>query len=141
MASQDVQIDHRLPVSVKGVIVHQRKVLLLLNERDEWELPGGKLERGEDPPDCVRREVREETGLLIRPVGLVDAWVYDVLPGRSVLILTYSCEIATDQVEAKRSFEHRSMGWFTGKEVEELPMPDGYRRSIQAVQRQNSKGD
>jgi 8-oxo-dGTP pyrophosphatase MutT (NUDIX family) len=50
------------PVSVKGVAVQDGKVLLLRNERDEWELPGGKLEVGEDPADCVVREISEESG-------------------------------------------------------------------------------
>jgi 8-oxo-dGTP pyrophosphatase MutT (NUDIX family) len=44
------------PVSVKGVVVRDDRVLLLRNERDEWELPGGKLELGEEPPACVARE-------------------------------------------------------------------------------------
>lgn len=35
---------YRFPVSVKGVIYHNGKVVLLKNERDEWELSGGKLE-------------------------------------------------------------------------------------------------
>jgi ADP-ribose pyrophosphatase YjhB (NUDIX family) len=43
------QVETRMfPVSVKGVVVQGGKVLLLRNERDEWELPGGKLEVGED---------------------------------------------------------------------------------------------
>ena len=50
------------PVSVKGVAVQYGQVLLLENERAEWELPGGKLELGEDPQECVAREIREETG-------------------------------------------------------------------------------
>ena len=33
---------HAFPVSVKGVTVQGGRVLLLQNERDEWELPGGK---------------------------------------------------------------------------------------------------
>ena len=28
------------PVSIKGVVVRDGKVLLLKNEREEWELPG-----------------------------------------------------------------------------------------------------
>ena len=56
---------HAFPVSVKGVAVQGGKVLLLENERNEWELPGGKLELGEDPPDCVVRGISEETGWLV----------------------------------------------------------------------------
>ncbi len=51
------QAGHRFPVSVKGVAVQAGQVLLLENERGEWELPGGKLELGEEPTACVVREI------------------------------------------------------------------------------------
>jgi 8-oxo-dGTP pyrophosphatase MutT (NUDIX family) len=41
------------PVSGNGVVLGAGRVLLLRNERDEWEWPGGKLDLGEDPADCV----------------------------------------------------------------------------------------
>ena len=48
--------DDRLwPVSIKGVVFVDEKVVLLLNDRAEWELLGGRLERGETPEACVRR--------------------------------------------------------------------------------------
>ena len=50
---------YRFPVSVKGVVLHAERVVLLKNEREEWELPGGKLELGESPEDCVTREIYE----------------------------------------------------------------------------------
>jgi ADP-ribose pyrophosphatase YjhB (NUDIX family) len=37
-----------------------------------WSLPGGALETGETLADGVRREVREETGLDIRPLGVLE---------------------------------------------------------------------
>ncbi len=36
------------PVSIKGVLVlPSDEVVLALNDRDEWELPGGRIEIGE----------------------------------------------------------------------------------------------
>ncbi len=66
------------PISVKGVVVLDGLVLLLRNERDEWELPGGKLELGEDPERCVAREIAEEVGWQ-RSMGSLRAWS---TPGR-----------------------------------------------------------
>jgi ADP-ribose pyrophosphatase YjhB (NUDIX family) len=48
---------YRFPVSTKGVILKDSKVILLKNERDEWELPGGKLKIGESPEICLSREI------------------------------------------------------------------------------------
>jgi ADP-ribose pyrophosphatase YjhB (NUDIX family) len=50
------------PVSIKGVLVEAGRVVLLENERDEWELPGGRLEPGEAPETCLVREFGEELG-------------------------------------------------------------------------------
>ena len=54
------------PVSIKGVLFERRQVVLLENERREWELPGGRLEPGEDPTTCLSREVAEESGSISR---------------------------------------------------------------------------
>ena len=62
------------PVSVKGVAVQDGRVLLLENERAEWELPGGKLEIGEDPPACVVREICEEAGWQVTAGPVLDCW-------------------------------------------------------------------
>jgi len=48
------------PVSIKGVLLEAGRVVLLENEREEWELPGGRLETGEDPMACLVREFAEE---------------------------------------------------------------------------------
>ena len=50
------------PVSIKGVLVEAGRVVLLENDRDEWELPGGRLEPGEAPETCLAREFAEEWG-------------------------------------------------------------------------------
>ena len=120
---------YRFPVSVKGIVVRGGAVVLLRNRRDEWELPGGKLELGESPERCVAREIEEELGLEVEPHALVDSWVYTITPGTHVLVLTYGC---TERVahDAVLSDEHTRFAWFALDDVPALRMPDGYKSSI-----------
>jgi 8-oxo-dGTP pyrophosphatase MutT (NUDIX family) len=120
---------HAFTVSVKGVAVQEGKVLLLENERNEWELPGGKLELGEDPPDCMVREICEETGWKVTVGPLLDCWQYHIREGSDVVIVTYGCRVhSTDPPVV--SNEHKRAGLFAPGQVPGLVMPDGYKRSI-----------
>lgn len=121
---------HVWPVSVKGVVLDSRRRLLLLrNERDEWELPGGRLEHDEDPAKCVVREIREESGWVVSAKQLLDAWVYEPIPLRRVLIITFGCTLLRNTVPAL-SNEHSDVGLFTEAEADSLSMPEGYKNSI-----------
>jgi 8-oxo-dGTP pyrophosphatase MutT (NUDIX family)/GNAT superfamily N-acetyltransferase len=119
------------PVSVKGVLFEDGRVVLLENERLRWELPGGRLEPGEDPPACLVREVAEELGIGVAVEAIVDSWVYEVLPRREVLIVTYGLR-RTDDSEMRISSEHRRLGLFPPAELDASPITEGYRRSIRA---------
>ena len=119
------------PVSIKGVLLEAGCVVLLENERNQWELPGGRLEAGEDPTACLAREFAEELGIEIAVKAIIDCWLYEVLPARHVVIVTYGVE-RLDQCAFRLSDEHRRFGAFQLDELDGLPMPDGYRRSIRA---------
>src|SRR5215469_13238479 len=119
------------PVSVKAVLVRDGRVLLLKNEREEWELPGGKLELGEEPPACVAREITEETGLPVTTGPILDAWQYHIREGRDVLIVTYGCHSASSE-SPRLSDEHKELGFFTEAEAADLSMPAGYKQSIRS---------
>jgi 8-oxo-dGTP pyrophosphatase MutT (NUDIX family) len=122
---------HAFPVSVKGVTVQNGRVLLLENERNEWELPGGKLELGENPPHCVVREIGEETGWQVTAGPLLDCWQYHIRTGSDVVIVTYGCHVLSTDPPVV-SNEHKRAGLFAPGEVPELVMPGGYKHSIAA---------
>ena len=81
------------PVSIKGVVLNQGRVLLLLNERDEWDLPGGRPDPGEDHRSTLAREVREEAGLEVEVGAFLDEHLFEVLPQRFVRIVAYACRL------------------------------------------------
>ena len=116
-------------VSVKGVVIVDGKVLLLRNERNEWELPGGKLEPDEEPDECCRREILEETGLQVRTEALIDVWLYRVAPEGNVLILTYGCKLA-GEADFEISHEHNDGRFFADADIPRASTPSGYLRSI-----------
>jgi 8-oxo-dGTP pyrophosphatase MutT (NUDIX family) len=116
------------PVSIKGVLLEAGHVVLLENERSEWELPGGRLEAGEDPAICLAREFAEELGIKVAVKTILDSWVYEVSPVQHVVIVTYGAE-RVDQTPLRVS-EHFRLGSFSIGEIDGLAMPEGYRRSI-----------
>jgi mutator protein MutT len=63
-------------VGVGAVIVDEGRVLLVRRGTEplkgHWSLPGGLVELGEGLLSAVVREVREETGLVVEPVELVE---------------------------------------------------------------------
>lgn len=67
-----------------GVIVHEGKVLLITNRRTgKYFFPGGGVDQGERLHDALHREVREETGIQVEIVELIqfheDFFYYDPL--------------------------------------------------------------
>ncbi len=138
-APESVGRQMRLPISVKGVLIHRGRVLLLRNERGEWELPGGRLDAGETPEEAVVREIREETGLRARVAWLVDAWVFQVTPKKKVLILEYACPLIGKH-SATVSHEHTDHRWLRLADLAGEPLPDGYLRGIErAVKRKANR--
>ena len=119
------------PVSVKAALRCGDGWVLLRNERGQWELPGGRIDATDASlEDVVRRECREELGIDVDVGPLVDAYLFEVVPGRRVTIVCYLASVP-DHVALTISDEHNQVGVFSITELDEVPLPQGYRHGIE----------
>jgi ADP-ribose pyrophosphatase YjhB (NUDIX family) len=90
------------------VIVDQGRVLLVRRGTEplkgQWSLPGGMLELGESLTAAVVREIREETGLIVEPVELVELLDRIHREGERVryhyVIADYLCRVTGGSLQA-----------------------------------------
>jgi 8-oxo-dGTP pyrophosphatase MutT (NUDIX family) len=118
------------PTSIKGVLLLDGLVVLVRNDRDEWELPGGRLEDGEEHAQTLEREFAEELSLSVRLVAPIDSYLFEVLPGRHVFIITYGCALVGD-FQPRISEEHTAHCLWPVERLSEIKLPAGYRNSIE----------
>lgn len=119
------------PVSIKGVIVKKDQVLLVKNHRDEWELPGGRIEIGESPEHCLQREIREELKLDVKILSIIDTKLFEVIQGRHVFLVAFFCEMINNNDIIEISHEHTEFQWFTIKELVQIKIPKEYIATIE----------
>ena len=133
----------KFPISIKGIVFEGGKAWLRKNERNEWELPGGKLDEGEQPEQTVVRELEEELGFKTKPIDIIQAQVYiiNTSPEEShgVLVVTYLCEIQkkTGDFEIYGEAGKTEFNKFTLKEANKLNMPNFYKKAILKASKQN----
>ena len=118
-------------VSIKGVLLVDRKAVLVRNDRRGWELPGGGLEIGETPERALEREFEEELAVKVEPLRLLDSYLFEVIPGRHVFIVTYGCRLR-GEFKPAISDEHIEFGLYAPAELARIELPEGYARSIRS---------
>lgn len=127
---------YKIPISAKGIVFEESSVWLRKNERNEWELPGGKVDIGEQPAQTVIREMQEELGFETEIVKIVHAWVYRINQSSDesgvVLVLCYLCKLLakTGEFEAEGEAGKAEFRKFPLSTVETLNMPQFYKEAI-----------
>lgn len=127
---------YAIPISVKGIVFEHDRVWLRKNEREEWELPGGKIDRGEQPEETVVREVDEELGFRTEVQEIISATVYTINSTadeqHGVLVISYLCKIIskTGKFETIGEAGKAEFQKFAVEDIEALNMPEFYKKAI-----------
>lgn len=110
-------------VSVKGLFFDEKKRLLLIREANgRWEIPGGRIEYGEELIDCLKRECLEEMGLACEVLDSRPIILFPVTDteGREKVIIFYRVHFPS--LDFKATEECVEIGFFHKEEIAKLEL-------------------
>lgn len=101
-----------------AIIEHDGKVLAVqrserMNLPFKWEFPGGKIQPGEPPEQCVIREVSEELNLQIAVSRSLSPVSHDY-PDFSVTLYPFICSVVSGEITLH---EHKAQLWLSPSEL------------------------
>ena len=72
-----------------------------------WEFPGGKMEPGENPRECLRRELQEELGIEAEIGDLLVSHIHEY-PHGTILLLSYRARHLNGDFDLR---DHDEVAW------------------------------
>ena len=122
-------------VGVKALITKEGCVLALQKrERGLWELPGGRINRGERLIDTLQRELGEELpgSVRARIGGVLHAQQGEFpLSDTTLLMLLFFRVHIQLPAKLQLSEEHLAAKWLTPADLQQLPMTSADRAAVQ----------
>lgn len=103
-------------LAAKSFIVNDQNQLLILKREPKnvqkpniWELPGGRLELGENPIEGMKREIREEAGIEVDVLHPFNVRHFTRADGQVITMLVFLCK--AKETAVRLSSEHTAYEW------------------------------
>jgi len=101
-----------------ALIIDNGKILITQRSKDDnlslkWEFPGGKIEQGETPEECLEREIMEELGLRTSVQDFFISSIYKYEFGE-IELLAYFVKILDGTIQL---YVHNDFAWVTPAEL------------------------
>ena len=119
----------RFSVSIKGILELNGQLLLRKNERTEYELLGGRLEKNDTSAEKrLITEFIEESGINVEVCLHREPWLYEI-GLKNIIIVPYVCK-ALSVPEQLVDEDGGTLHWVSANDIQSCFMPQGYIDSI-----------
>ena len=108
-------------IEVVAAVIKKENMILATQRgygefKGKWEFPGGKIEKGEENREALKREIKEELDVEIEVGDFVTTVEYDY-PEFHLTMHTYISKIVEGEIDLK---EHMDMKWLSLDEIEKV---------------------
>lgn len=91
-----------------------------MDQHGKWEFPGGKLEPGETPQQCIVREIMEELGVETVITGTIPSVVH-IYPDKTIRLIPFLCRLTKNLPIPK---VHKSIAWVLPEDITSYNLSD-----------------
>lgn len=125
----------RLAIKVAAAVIERSgKVLIARRKKGDrfeglWEFPGGKIEAGESPEECLRRELREELGVEIEAGEFLCSVPFET-SGLSIELMAFRTSLAAGEV---RCHDHDEICWVEPEHLMDFDLTEPDHRVVAIV--------
>ena len=106
-------------IVIGGLIEKENKFLLVQEAKEKckgkWNIPAGRMEVNESVIDCLKREIKEETGCNIIPTGILEIG-NKVLENDIFLSIIFGTKLIDEKIEYNLN-EILDIKWFSYDEI------------------------
>jgi 8-oxo-dGTP diphosphatase len=119
-----------LAIKVTAAVIERGgKVLIARRKKGDrfegrWEFPGGKIDEGESPEECLRRELREEMGVEVEAGEFLCSVPFET-SGLSIELMAFRTSLLAGEV---RCHDHDEIRWVEPDDLGDFDLAEPDRR-------------